>query len=360
MRSISDSKRTPTCRCHPWLRQAAVLAFIGVFGGLPLQAKRTDDVIVMKDGDKFTGEIKKLENGTLYFKSSYMVSSVQLDWALVDRLESQDPYNVTFSSGLPVNGMISVAQGSGILVFETGGKEFQHILLDVVGIVPVEATFWAQLTGSVDYGFSFTSGNNVTQSTLSSGLAYQAQNWRVQVSGNSVFNTQSNAATSGRNNIDFVYLKSVTEHWFLGSTGTLLNSEQQDLTLRSTLGGVLGRDFIRHGTTGLFVVAGAVFSREQYASSVSSHQFTNAAEAQIQVRFFKSKFKKMQFETKSAAFPSITTPGRFRLSLESSIRLELVKNLYWKFAIYENFDNRPPVNAPKNDFGTSTSFGFTF
>src|SRR5580698_7650419 len=89
-------------------RIAAILGIAGAFDPLPLAAKSKDDVVVMKNGDKFTGEIKKLENGVLFFKADYMVDAVQLDWARVDRLESKDHFNVFFSNGKRVIGAIEV------------------------------------------------------------------------------------------------------------------------------------------------------------------------------------------------------------------------------------------------------------
>jgi len=59
--------------------RTALLALLLLFA-CPLFAKRKDDVIVMKNGDKFTGEIKNLQYGELVFKSSYMKDSVHLDW----------------------------------------------------------------------------------------------------------------------------------------------------------------------------------------------------------------------------------------------------------------------------------------
>jgi hypothetical protein len=59
-------------------------------------------------------------------------------------------------------------------------------------------------------------------------------------------------------------------------------------------------------------------------------------------------------------FPSLTTAGRVRLSSESTLSWELVKNLTSNFRIYENYDSHPPVNAPKNDFGVTTSIGWKF
>ena len=65
-------------------------------------AKRNDDVVVMKNGDRFTGEIKRLEEGKLIFSAPYMKDAVSLDWTQVDRLESKDQFNVYLMNGAVV------------------------------------------------------------------------------------------------------------------------------------------------------------------------------------------------------------------------------------------------------------------
>jgi len=74
-------------------RRSATLVLLvaaSLFIVTPAHAKRKDDTVVMMNDDRFTGEIKRLDHGILYFKSSYMLESVQLDWAQVDKLESKD------------------------------------------------------------------------------------------------------------------------------------------------------------------------------------------------------------------------------------------------------------------------------
>ena len=332
-------------------------------GSLPLHAKSKEDVVVMKNGDKFTGEIKKLENGVLYFKADYMVDSVQLDWARVDRLESQDHFNVYLISGKRLTGTIEAEaedqDAKGGFAVQASGADTRARRSEVVSMVPVEDSFWAQLKGSIDYGFAFTGGSDTTQSSLSAQVVYQTEKWAAQLSGSSVVNRQSGAKSSGRNTLDFLYVKYVTQHWFAGTTAGLLNSQQQDLTLRATGGGVFGRDFLQSGTASLWVLGGVVFSREQYSTS-GEQPGKNEAESQFQMLFSKYVFRRMQFNLQAAAYPNLTTLGRLRLTLESNLKLELVKNLYWKLSLYENHDNRPPVTAPKNDFGTSTSIGWKF
>jgi len=63
------------------------------------KAKRKDDVVTMKNGNSFTGEIKELEHGELVFKSEYMKDSVHLDWKQVRSLRSKDVFIVSLNDG---------------------------------------------------------------------------------------------------------------------------------------------------------------------------------------------------------------------------------------------------------------------
>jgi hypothetical protein len=344
-------------------RIAAILVISGILGEASLEAKNKDDVVVMKNGDRFTGEIKKLENGVLYFKADYMVDPVQLDWARVERLESKDHFNVFFSSGKRVTGSIEFEMKSpdtkGGVAVHAGTAATRAPPSEIVSLVPMEDSFWAQLAGSIDYGLTFTGGKNATQSSLSGEVAYGAEKWRAQMSGSSVLNYQSGAKNSGRNTLNFLYLKSVNDRWFGAVTANLLSSDQQDLTLRTSAGGGIGRDILRSGTSSLLALGGVAFSNERY--SVNSDQSNkHEAEAQFRILFSKYVFRRLQFNGEVDAYPNLTTLGRVRLGTESNLKLELIRNLYWKLSVYENYDNRPPVNAPKNDFGTSTSFGWKF
>src|SRR6187549_467748 len=73
----------------------------------PTMAKRKDDVVVMRNGDRFTGEIKRLEDGRLYFSAPYIISDVALDWRQVDHIESKDMFNFYLTDGSVHTGFIT-------------------------------------------------------------------------------------------------------------------------------------------------------------------------------------------------------------------------------------------------------------
>src|SRR3954453_22380546 len=175
-------------------------------------AKRNDDVVVMKNGDRFTGEIKGLEEGKLIFSAPYMKDAVSLDWTQVERLESKDQFNVYLTNGAVRTGFIakkSRLQDSGSnFIVQADDSDLEVARSDVVVIRPIENSVWKQLTGSIDYGYSYTGGNNsTTQSSLSASLAYRVEKWSMQMDGSSVFNGQSGGTSTGRNTFSFLYAR---------------------------------------------------------------------------------------------------------------------------------------------------------
>src|ERR1700749_819567 len=79
------------------------------------RAGRDDDVIILKNGDRLTGEIKGLQRGELKFKASYMADAVRLDWSKVARLESKSSYLILLTDGRLVTGPLRLSPASAAL-----------------------------------------------------------------------------------------------------------------------------------------------------------------------------------------------------------------------------------------------------
>lgn len=330
----------------------------------PLCGKRKDDVVVMANGDKFTGEIKALQFGELVFKSDYMKDSVYLDWKKVKVLESKDTFIVSLSDGTRATGLIGEAITSGEtskdfkIVAE--GETVQVSPSEVVTIGQREESFWNQLTGSISYGFDFASGNNSTNSSLAADVAFRTAKNSVQLAGSSQFDSQSNAKNTNRLTFDSQYARMLTNHWLAAGLFSLLKSNQQDLNLRSTYGGGIGRKLVQTDRTSLMVLGGMAFSHESYNSQPGTEAVRNNAESLFGVTFSTFRFKTLNLNSQTLLFPSLSEAGRLRLSSQSGLKIELVRNFNWGLQLYENYDTRPPIHAPKNDLGLTTSVGWTF
>jgi hypothetical protein len=327
-------------------------------------AKSKDDVVTLNNGDRMTGEIKSLEHGELKFKSSYMAESVLLDWQRVARLESKDHYIVALTTGNVFTARIELdatANPASSFLLTVGVASFSVDRAAVLRIRPADQNFWTQLNGSIDYGFSYTSGNSQYQTQLTTALVYNGEGYTVTGDLSSVFSGQSEGETTRRNNLNAQYWKLFKRKWFYGGIVDLLSSDQQSLDLRTSAGGAVGRTFIQTDRSSLSAFGGVAVARERFSSDQPEPQpRKTSAEALFGMDFSTFRFRSLDISSRFLVWPSLTDPGRIRMGLNSNFRVELVKDLFWNLNLYENFDSRPPINAKRNDLGVTTSFGWKF
>jgi hypothetical protein len=326
-------------------------------------AKNVDDVVVLKNGDRLTGEIKGLQSGELRIKSDYMAEAVRLDWSKVERLESKSTFMIWLVDGkLVTDVMRLLPTNSGEVanfVIGNSGQSIKVHQLDVIRIAPAERHFWRQLEGSIDFGFSFTSGNDQYQTELAATTTYRTGVHSFTTSVDSSLSGQTEGTSLTRNQFQFDYRRQLNQRWYVGGLFDLLRSDQQSLKLRTSVGGLLGRNLQQSESTRLSLYGGVVGTRENYSESVGRPKTTNA-DAIVGTDFATFRFNRTDIRSRLSLFPSLTTPGRTRVQATSDLRIKIVKDLWWGFHIYENFDSKPPVRADKNDLGVSTSLGWKF
>ena len=343
----------------------AVAAFLlaATLCASPAQAKATDDVVVLKNGDRLTGEIKSLQRGELRFKAGYMAEAVRLDWSQVERLESTGRYLIALTDGRLFTDTLRLAPAGGTradnFMIGSGANGIRAKQLEVVKLTPVSAGFWGQLTGAVDFGTSYTSGTGQYQTQLSASATYRRGDHSLTGRVDSAFSGQTEGSSSARNQFTFDYRKQLSPRWYAGGLFDLLRSDQQSLALRTTVGGLVGRNLKQTERTRLSVFGGLAGTRENYSSDVGKPRATNA-DALAGIDFTTFRFRTTDLSSRFLFYPSLTTPGRTRVQFNTDLRFELYKDLYWGFHLYENFDSKPPVKADRNDLGISTSLGWRF
>ena len=354
----SFGSRIRICRTIALVFLAVLCAHSSAF------AKRKDDIVILNNGDRMTGEIKSLGQGVLSFKADYMADAVRLDWRRVARIESKDYYIITLTSGSLYTGSLGLSAPdrdfAENFAIRAGNNTVKVRQDEVIKVLPTEAEFLQRVNGSIDYGFSYTSGNTQYQSQLSATANYRKGNQYLTGSTSITFSGQSGGDRTARYNVDLGYRKVLRERWFAGGVLDFLSSEQQQLELRTTAGGMLGRSLLLTDRTNFSVGAGMVVTRERYNPSSGLDPSATNAEALIGLNFNTFRFKTTDITTRLLVYPSVTVPGRVRIALDSNLRIEIFKDFYWGLNLYENFDSKPPVNASRNDLGISTSVGWKF
>ncbi|HEU4638377.1 MAG TPA: DUF481 domain-containing protein, partial [Candidatus Binatia bacterium] len=270
-------------------------------------AKRTDDVVVLKNGDRLTGEIKRLQRGELTFKASYMAEPVRLDWSKVAKLETGDHYLISMADGNLFSERLRL-EDIGTNNFSIGPNGVVKVRqLDVVRILPIETSFWRQLEGSIDFGFSFTSGNDQYQTTFSAAATYRRGDSSFTGRFDSSFSGQTEGSRSARNQFEFDYRKQLSPKWYVGGLLNSLRSDQQSLDLRLTAGGLLGRNLKRTEHTQLSTFAGLAVSREKYRID-PARDWATSVDAVAGLDFTTFRFSRTDLTSRLTVYPSFTTP----------------------------------------------------
>jgi putative salt-induced outer membrane protein YdiY len=196
--------------------------------------------------------------------------------------------------------------------------------------------------------------------SLGADVAFRTSKNSVQLIISSQFASQTNAQNTNRFTFDSQYARKLTNKWIAGGLFSLLKSNQQDLELRSTYGGSFGRKVKQTDKTSVTILAGAAYSHESYVPQPGTEPVHNNAESLFGITFSTFRFKTLNLNSQALFFPSLSDPGRLRMTSQSNLPIELIRNFYWNFQLYENYDTRPPTDAPKNDLGVTTSLGWTF
>jgi hypothetical protein len=322
-----------------------------------LEARSKTDVIILENGDTVTGEIKGLKRGILSLKTDWM-GTLAIEWKHVQEVRSKYFYEVDFSSGLKSYGSIQGGKQVAQMEIVSGSFTVEAEHNEVVGITPIEKTFLDRIKLNLELGANYYSANQSKKVTFGTNFGYRTDKYGASADFKTIFDQQDGAERTRRNELKTSFRRYYANHWSAIALSNFLQSEELNLDIRSVLGGGVSREVIRTNRTILEFMGGAGVNRENYAGKTAR----TSMEGLTGVGFQTFKFDKPEIDisTTFMAIPSFTEWGRYRLEFDASIRFKLVRDLYFRASLFENFDSQPPEGNLKNDFGIETTFGWEF
>lgn len=317
----------------------------------------------MNNGDHFTGEVKRLENGLLYVETDYVAGNIGLDWNQVHSVQSTATYRIVLNNGTRLEGKIEKvagekAQDHDFLIHEAA-EEVQVPSADIVSIDTKKPTFWRQLQGDIDLGYSYSSGNSQTAANIGTSAAYRTSGWEAGTAYDSTFGGQAGASKTNRQDLQSTFAKFLNRNSYLLALSDFLHSSQQDLTLRTTLGGGYGRYLKRTTSSNLSWLAGIAFVDESF-DTTAGQPSDQHAEALLGLQYSLIRFKVGDFNSQLLTFPGLTDTGRIRVTTNNTLNIKLINNFHLAFTFWDNFDSRPPLTAKRNELGVSSGIGWSF
>jgi uncharacterized protein DUF481 len=328
----------------------------------PAQAQRRD-VVIMNNGDHFTGKVKRLQNGLLYVETDYVSGNIGLDWNQVQSVQSTATYRIVLNNGQRLEGKIEKLSGEKTktedFLIREASEEVQVPSVAIVSFDQKKPTFWRRLQGGIDVGYSFTSGNSQSTLNADTSAAYETPGWKVATSFDSTFNGQSGGSKTNREDLQATFTKFLNRNSFVGVLSDFLHSSQQDLQLRTILGGGYGRYLKRTTNSSLSWLGGIVYANESFDTTAGQPSNQNM-EAIVGLQYNFIRFDFGELDSQVQAFPGLTDAGRIRLKTNNSLTIKLRNNFHLAFTFWDNFDSQPPPTARRNELGISTGIGWSF
>ncbi len=341
-------------------RAAAAIATIAVVVSVraPLQAQGRTDVVTLANGDRITGETVQLERGRLEFKTDD-AGTLYLEWDKLSSLVAKRVVEVLTSDGRRFLGRLGPAVGRSIAVVTEEGER-PLLMSEVTLITPIGTSFWRQLDGSIDAGFSYTQSSGVAQLNVNSDTVYRKVASRARLTASlTQTKTDDEAGRDDRAFVEASYLRYPWRRWFILTAGRFETNESLGLTLRSQIGAAAGPRLINSNRAQLVLGAGVAVNDER-GVDVEPTQNVEALFT-FGTSFYTYDRPKTNVDVSVQYYPSLSNIGRRRVQLDAGVKREFWKDLFVALNLYNTYDSRPPnPTAETNDVGIVLSIGWTY
>ena len=322
----------------------------------PCAAAVKTDIVELRNGDRITCEIRKLERGKLTVKTDG-VGTLSIEWDDVAHVTSTATYDVELSSGQRYFGSLARSDPQTITVMTSAGAE-RLATGTVTRISPLNRSFWRRLDGSIDAGFNFTQANVQTQWTVDTSISYRSRLWLSTLTGDSALTTQEDADRQTRNSLTLRSERFLGPRWSAIGFSQLQQNEELSLKLRALLGAGVQRVLTQSNRRVLAALGGVAYTSEQYSGEPED----SVAEAVAGVNwdFFTFDGRSTNLDVSAITFYALSGGARARLELNTSFKSDIVGDLYWSINLFESYNSAPPSGRKTNDFGISAALGFSF
>ena len=336
------------------LAQRVAAVWLAVFLG-SAAATYAQDIVITTSGDRLVGEIQNVGKDVLTLSTDYSDVDFKITWNKIASIESTRQFLVETFDGKRVSGPLKPDPEKKPVV-QVADTRVE--LPQVSAMEPFERAFWSRFDAGLDFGYSMTRTNSAKQLSLGTNLSYRDEHHVDVLFANVFRSSQENAPETQRWDLGNDFRRFLGTRWYVNTTQDFLNSEEQGLDLRTTIGGGGGRYLLRSASQYLALGGGLAWTNENFTESALPSE--NSAEVYLGTEFMTEKLKITDLITRLTYYPSLSNSGQYRLTYRFDLDFNLPGDWYFRVGLFDNYDSDPPEGFSKNDYGWSNAFGFKF
>jgi Protein of unknown function, DUF481 len=323
-------------------------------------ARDKTDVVVLRNGDRLSGDIVSLEYGILTLKTDNM-STLNIEWPAVRSVASKFAFAIERRDGSKYGGVITTSEDGADLVVESKAGTVRIPMAEVERISRFSPQFWDRINGGLSLGFSYTKSSSIQVSNVNFNANYRSTTEVGSLTFSSNTTKDSSGSTTDRQlltaGVQFLQQQSRN---FWGLLASLERDQSLGIDARLTGGAALGRRFVQSTFTELTGIVGVVGTEEWI---VDKPEPRASAEAVLggSWQVFKFIEPKTRLNLSLYVFPSLTESGRYRSTGDLSLTHKFPHDITVGLTGYLSYDNQPPEpGAEKSDYGVTFNLGYSF
>ena len=315
-------------------------------------------MVTLANGDRNTGEIEELDRGRLKFATDD-AGTIMFEWDKIATLEAAGQFEVTTSDGRRFLGSLGRSSAQSVLII-TVTDTITLSMSEVTGIIPIGASVWTRLDGSIDAGFTYTRSSGIAQFNLNSEIVYHRPAFMLQLTtSDTLIRRTDEEKRDDRGSVDFSYVRYIGRQWFWAGTARFESNESLGLSLRSQLGGWVGLRPVNSNRARFEFGGGAVYNNEDGVDTEPRRNIEGLVG--LQTSYYTYDRPRTTIDASVDYFPGLSDWGRHRLQINAAAKRELWKDFFVALNMYDTFDSRPPSpGANRNDVGVVASVGWSY
>ena len=337
----------------------SILLFIVLSFSNTSRAQSGRDTIWLYNGQILIGDVRGGQFGEITIDDiDFRITSLKL--YKIRRMKTVRRFRLETHARQIYFGVIHEAAREGwVTLVLDGGDSLRVDLNDLSEIIALDKSFWQRLNGNLSAGFTFAKSSNLGQFNFSTVVRYVTDQVEYQLSASGIASIDSTEFSRDREDASIFVNYNFSPTWFAAVGFKYQRNLELSLSRRyqELIGG--GNKLVVGKHWQVLAISGITFNEEKTTFGEVSDLLLEVP-VTLSFKYFRYRNPNLQITSGNSVYFGLSQKGRIRYDTNTNISWELVRYFALDFTPYASYDNQPPQNGNKFDFGVAISISYRF
>lgn len=282
------------------------------------------DEVMLRNGDRISGEVVRLEGGKLLIKTSY-AGNLRIDWSQIATLSTDQPVYISIDDTSRVKAAFGQSDTGAARLTGDDWLDTGPMALERIKGMTRKPEPPVKVSGRINIGVSATSGNTDTQKIHADAETIARSVKNRFTLGGAINRTEDQKIETESNWIAYLkYDHFISKKWYAYSNADMENDKFKDINLRTTLGVGTGYQFYETPQTNLSVEGGVNYVNTDYDLGTDDSYPAGRWGLKFDHYLFGSK---TQFFHQQEGFSALDDSGNLFVRSQTGLRWPVIERL---------------------------------